>query len=191
VLELNRSFPQEWVDRSYKTEGAHFGFSMLVPIDYYQTITRSVKYALLFIVLTFGTFFTIEILKSYRVHPIQYTLIGLALTLFYTLLISLSEQTGFEPAYIAASAAIVAMISLYTMSITKKKLFAVLIGTVLTGLYGTLYLLLRLEDYALLLGSVLLFVILGLFMFLTRNIDWYRIGRKTVPEEESSEASVL
>ncbi len=182
VLELNRTYPQEWIERAY-TENSAFGFSMIIPVDYYQTITRSVKYALLFIVLTFAAFFTIEILKSYRVHPIQYVLIGFALTLFYALLLSFSERIGFGPAYLIASAGIVVMVTLYSMTITKSNLMACLIGAVLSGLYGFLYLLLQLEDYALLMGSIGLFVILGTFMFLTRNIDWYGGKKKKVVEE--------
>ncbi|MFP4013075.1 MAG: cell envelope integrity protein CreD [Chitinispirillaceae bacterium] len=184
VLEHNRNFPQQWVDRGY-TQNSQFGFKMIIPVDFYQTVTRSVKYAMLFIVLTFATFFTIEILKEYRVHPIQYILIGLALILFYSLLLSFSERIGFGHAYFVASSGIVLMISLYSLTITGKKFFAGLIGAVLGGLYGFLYLLLQLEDNALLLGSVGLFVVLATFMFITRNIDWYQIGRRApMPEDE-------
>lgn len=177
ILQLNRHFPQEWTDSQYSLEGSSFGVKMVLPVNGYQIITRSVKYAILFIILTFTCFFTIEILKKYRVHPIQYSLVGLALILFFTLLLSFSEQIGFNVSYGIAAAGIVLMISLYTIAITQRKQFAFIIGAVLIALYSFMYLLLQLEDYALISGSIGLFIILSLFMYLTRNIDWYNLGK--------------
>jgi inner membrane protein len=110
-----------------------------------------------------------------RVHPIQYLFIGLAIIIFYSLLISISEHTNFDFAYIISSVAIIVMISGYAKSILKNKYITGIVAGILFILYAYLYLLLQLEDYALLMGSIGLFVVLGLVMYLTRKIDWYSI----------------
>jgi inner membrane protein len=178
ILELNRNYPQSWTDAEYQIGPSAFGVSMFIPVDGYQLVTRSVKYALLFIVLTFVCFLLIEVLKKIRVHPIQYTLIGLALVLFYALLLSFSEHIGFGLAYLLAGAGIVCMITLYAITVFRRKLFTGLIGGALAGLYGFLYLVLQMEDYALLMGSLALFAILGIFMYTTRKIDWYNVAKR-------------
>lgn len=173
VLDINRNYPQRWLDQNYNISGSQFGVKLFMPVDVYQQTTRSVKYAILFIVLTFLSFFLSEILNNLRVHPIQYLLIGFAIVLFYLLLLSLSEHIDFSLAYGVASVGIVGMISLYSGSVLRIKKLGILIGALLAFLYLFLYFLLQMEDLALLLGSIGLFIILGAVMYLTRNIDWY------------------
>jgi len=144
----------------------------------YDMIFRSVKYAILFIIVTFAVFFLFDVLTKVRVHPIQYFLIGAALALFYILLLSLAEQIGFLIAYAAATAMITILVTLYSAFVLKSKRRAVPIAAMLVALYGYLYFILQLEDYALLFSSLLLFVLLAAIMYLTRNIDWFALGEK-------------
>ncbi|MFH0953602.1 MAG: cell envelope integrity protein CreD [Verrucomicrobiota bacterium] len=176
VLHLNRSYPQFWTDNAYQTDDSVFGVSLVIPTDSYLKSTRTAKYAALFIALTFLAFFISETMRRIRIHPFQYLLIGLALIVFYTLLISISEHLSFGKGYLVASAATIALITGYARSVLRKQSLALLVGSLLTVLYAYLYVLLQLEDYALLLGSIGLFVILGLVMFLTRKVDWYAAG---------------
>ena len=173
VLQLNRNYPQKWIGKHYEIYPSAFGVDLLLPVDEYQKTTRTVKYALLFIVLTFMSFFVIEILNKKSIHPIQYLLIGFALVLFYTLLLSFAEHIAFGYSYLIASSCTVLMITAYSQSVLSNKIISCIIFGILAILYGFLYILLQLEDYALLLGSTGLFVILGIFMYLTRKIDWY------------------
>jgi inner membrane protein len=179
VLHLGRNYPQQWLDDEIKPENFNdsaFGVSLLFPVDTYQKTTRCAKYAILFILLTFVTFFFFEILGKLRIHPIQYLLVGLALCLFYLLLLSLSEHLSFGLSYILATAGTVVMITSYSGKVLKNFSRASVMGAVIAGLYGYLYILLQLQDYALLLGSFGLFFILGLIMFITRKIDWYAVA---------------
>ncbi|MGA1871430.1 MAG: cell envelope integrity protein CreD [bacterium] len=176
ILHLNRNYPQQWLNRSYKVDNSAFGVRLILPVDEYQKIMRTSKYAILFIILTFLSFFIIEILKKLRLHPIQYLLIGAGMILFYSLLLSLSEHTIFGFAYFAASASVILLISTYTKSILHNNMLAGVIGGLLTSLYSFLYIILQLQDYSLLMGSVGLFIVLAMFMYLTRNINWYSVG---------------
>jgi inner membrane protein len=135
----------------------------------------------MFIALTFLTFFLLEIRGGRPIHPIQYLLIGLALLVFYTLLLSLSEYIAFGYAYLIAAAGIVAMISIYSTSFLADRLRSVVVAVVMTILYGYLYIILQLQDYALLMGSLLLFAALAFLMYLTRKVDWFTVlnSRKT------------
>lgn len=175
VLDLNRNFPQAWIGQKYTSAKSNLGIKLYVPVDIYQKSTRTVKYAFLFIVFAFTAFFFSEILNKLMVHPIQYLLIGLAIVLFYSLLLSISEHTNFDIAYWISSVAIIGLITGYAKSILKKGSLALTVGGVLFVLYGYLYIILQLEDYALMMGSIGLFVVLGLVMYLTRKIDWYNI----------------
>jgi inner membrane protein len=150
---------------------------LLIPVDEYQKTMRTAKYAIMFITLTFLAFFMIELLNKKIIHPIQYLLIGLALIIFYTLLLSISEHLIFNSAYVLSSLAIIGLISAYTRSVLKNNLHTLIIAGLLIVLYGYLFIVLQLQDYALLMGSISLFVILALVMFLTRKIDWYSIWR--------------
>ncbi|WP_440468012.1 cell envelope integrity protein CreD [Pseudomonas sp. YH-1] len=158
--------------------GQHrFGVALVDPVDQYLKTDRAVKYALLFIVLTFAGFFLFEVLKRLSVHPIQYALVGMALALFYLLLLSLSEHVGFELAYLLSAGACVGLIGFYLCHVLHSLWRGAGFSLGLAGLYGMLYALLSAEDYALLMGSLLLFGVLGGVMVLTRHLDWYGIGK--------------
>lgn len=176
VLDLNRNFPQAWNNQTYPTYESKFGLKLIMPVDAYQQTTRSVKYAVLFILLTFLTFFLVEVLKKLKVHPIQYLLVGFAIVLFYLLLLSLSEHLDFNTAYLIASIGTICIISFYSGAILKKKAFGFILGAILIALYIYLYVLLQLQDYSLLMGSLGLFLILAMVMYLTRKVDWYKIN---------------
>jgi inner membrane protein len=184
VLELNRNFPQKWNDNEVEFNTSAFGVSLLLPIEAYQITERSMKYSILFIILTFTVFFFVEIMRKLRVHPIQYVLVGFSLCLFYLLLLSLSEQIGFGLAYLIASAGIVIMIASYSKSIFHNNRLTVILSSILILLYGFLYILIQMQDFALLMGSVALFIILASVMYLSRKIDWYSIGGKAKERDD-------
>ena len=125
--------------------------------------------------MTFLIFFFVEVLNNKRIHPIQYILVGLALVLFFTLLLAFSEHIGFEWAYLTASSATIALIGVYLSNVFKDKKLTLVTVAILVILYGFIYTLLQLEDYALLLGSIGLFIILSVVMVFTRKIDWYKV----------------
>lgn len=183
ILELNRNFPAQWMGlkQFLPIEEAAFGVELIQPADDYQKSLRSSKYAVMTIALTFLAFFLVEILNRWRIHPLQYALIGLALTLFYILLVSISEFMSFNIAYAIAAGAIILLITLYSTAIVRKSLLNILLGVVLIAIYGFVFVTLQLQDYALLIGSIGLVTILALTMYLTRKIDWYRmkIGQDT------------
>jgi inner membrane protein len=178
VLHLNRNFPQQWTGKQYEIGPSAFGVKLLLPIDEYQKTMRAAKYAIMFIVFTFLAFFLTEILNRKIIHPIQYALIGFALLLFYVLLLSISEQLLFNYAYVISSLSIILLVAGYTRSVLSNKTATSMISGIMVVLYGFMYVLLQLEDYALLLGSIGLFVILSLVMYLTRRIDWFAVGAK-------------
>ena len=173
VLHLNRNYPQQWLGDQYRMLPSSFGVRLLVPVDAYQKSMRSAKYAILFISLTFLTFFFIEVMNSKRIHPIQYIMIGFALSIFYLLLISLSEHLGFDFAFILASLAVVLLITLYSVALFKSRRLTLLTALMLVLMYGFIFILLQLQDYALLIGSLGLFCVLTAFMYFSRKIDWY------------------
>jgi inner membrane protein len=151
-----------------------FGISMLQPADQYAKTTRSVKYAILIIGLTFSVFFIVELLQKKPVHPVQYVLIGIALVIFYTLLLSISEFVLFDKAYLIAALATILLITLYAKGHFKSWKTAGIFASILTGLYGFIFILIRLEDTALLVGSIGLFIVLSLVMYASRKINWYQ-----------------
>jgi len=155
-----------------------FGVAFIEPIDQYRKIDRSIKYGLLLIGLTFAVFFLFEVLKRLQIHPMQYTLVGLALALFYVLLLSLSEHIGFLRAYILSATACVLLIGGYVSGVLGSMQRAATLVALLLALYAVLYGLLGAEDYALLMGSVLVFGLLSAVMLLTRKLDWYAFSRK-------------
>lgn len=178
VLGLNRNYPQRWLGEAYAhdVKASSFGVALFSPVDQYTQTTRAVKYEILFVGLTFLIFFAVEILNRRRIHPIQYLLVGLALCLFYLLLLSLSEHLGFLPAYLLAAVAVVALITFYAGGALRDRTAVLATAFTLSGLYGFLYVLLSNEDYALLIGSLGLFTVMALVMYLTRKIDWYALG---------------
>ncbi|HBX52734.1 MAG: hypothetical protein A2275_09490 [Bacteroidetes bacterium RIFOXYA12_FULL_35_11] len=178
ILHLNRNIPQQWINEMPDYYSSVFGITFFMPADNYLKSERSAKYAILFITLTFLVFFFIEILNKLRVHPVQYALVGLGLCLFYLLLISLSEQIGFLWAYVIASIGIISLIVLYAASVFKNKKVVGIVASVLILLYSYIYVLLQLEDYALLMGSLGLFVVLAVIMYLSRKVNWYELGKE-------------
>jgi inner membrane protein len=152
------------------------GVSFIQPVDLYQTVERSVKYGFLFIGLTFAAFFLFEVLQRLAIHPVQYALVGIALAIFFLLLISLSEHLGFALAYAIAAGCCVALIGYYVGHVLKNMRRGVLFALALSALYGLLYVLLRTEDHALLMGSLLVFACVASAMIATRRVDWYALG---------------
>ena len=146
-----------------------------MPNDVYQKTSRMAKYAILFLVFGFTSFFFTEILQKSKVHPIQYLMIGFAILIFYLLLLSLSEHFGCDLAYLASTGSVVLLIGFYASAILASRKLAFSVSAVLSILYGYLYVILQLESYALLMGSLGLFGTLALAMFFTRNIDWYSL----------------
>ncbi len=173
ILDLNRNFPQFWDNQIYRVDEASFGVNLLFPVDEYQKSMRSAKYAIMFIALTFLIYLFVEIINKKRIHPIQYLLVSLALLLFFTLLLSLSEQVGFNLAYLISTVSVVGLITLYSQSIFKSGKITLITSVSLITLYTFLFIILQLEDYGLLVGSIGLFFILGLVMYLSKRINWY------------------
>lgn len=180
VQHLNRNYPQSWKDTKYDIASSSFGITLLQSVDSYAKTMRSVKYAILFLALSFGLYFFVEILQKTTVHPVQYVLIGLALSIFYTLLLSISEYLQFNIAYTIASTATVLLITLYTQTLFHKWKIAILFGGLLAMLYGFIFILIQLQDGALLFGSIGLFILIAIIMYYSRKIDWYEKNKNEV-----------
>lgn len=194
ILQLNRNYPQYGIGHFIQEseaaarattmqENSSFGLRLMLPVDQYQKTNRTAKYAIMFILLTFVAFFLTEITNRKKIHPIQYLLIGFAVVIFYILLLSISEHFSFNAAYWMACSAVILLISLYTQAIFHRVKITLLIGSLLSVLYLFFYSILQLEEYSLLMGSVGLFIILAISMYVTRNIDWYKEGEKENLEE--------
>lgn len=147
--------------------------TLVDPVNVYTQVDRASKYGLLFVLLTFVGFFMFELIKQLRIHPIQYLLVGLALAIFFLLLLSLSEHIPFVWSYLSASAACIGLQGFYLSYVLRSRLRGAGFAAMLTALYAVLYGLLISEDNALVLGSLLLFAILAAIMTITRKIDWY------------------
>ena len=150
--------------------------SLVDPVNVYSQADRATKYGLLFVLLTFVGFFMFELLKSLRIHPIQYALVGLALAIFFLLLLALSEHIAFGWAYLSASLACIGLLGAYTAAVLRSPLRGLGFAGTLALLYAALYGLLVSEDNALVLGAVMLFAILSTLMLVTRKVDWYAQG---------------
>ncbi|MEC7118698.1 MAG: cell envelope integrity protein CreD, partial [Pseudomonadota bacterium] len=155
-----------------------FRIGFIDPINIYSLTDRTLKYAALFIVMMFGVFFLFEVLKDLRVHPIQYALVGAAQAVFYLLLLSFSEQFAFGWAYLGSSLACVGLIGWYVSYVLHGIRRALGLAAMLASMYGALYVILQSQQHTLILGSVLVFVVIGIVMYLTRHIDWYQLGNK-------------
>ena len=181
-------FSARWSASALAADGVdsrHDGFqvSLLNPVDIYQQATRAVKYGILFIALGFAAFFAFEHLHALPIHPIQYLLIGLAQAIFFLLLVSLSEHLHFWLAYLLSAAASVALITIYLAAILKGWKRAFSFGLAFSLLYAALFGILRAEQNALLLGTLLLFAALAGLMIGTRRIDWYGLGQNNAPRK--------
>lgn len=184
ILHLNRNYPQFWEGAQYKVTQSAFGVKLILTADIYQKSMRLAKYSIMFLVFTFAAFFFSEIINKQRIHPIQYILIGTAILIFYTLVLSLSEHMHFNYAYILSAASVTLIISGYAKAIIPNSRFALTILGILAILYGYLFIVLQLEDYALMLGSIGLLIIVTIVMYVTRKINWYEI--ETAQRENDS-----
>ena len=173
VPNLARNYPQLWTleTQAFNVNEFSAGVNLFESVSLYSQITRAIKYGVLFFVLTYITFLIFEMGIGRRLHIVQYGVIGLALSMFYLTLLSMAEHAGFFKAYISAASIIIVMISLYAMAAIRSLFKTGIVTVLLAGLYAMLYSLLKLENYALLAGTVLLLVILAVMMFLTRNIS--------------------
>lgn len=176
VLHLNRNYPQIWTGNKNSIAESAFGIDLLLPVDNYQKSHRSIRYAILFIAFTFLVFFFIEVLNKVFIHPIQYILVGIALVVFYTLLLSLSEHLNYNVAFVTSAVATLFLIAGYVKAILKSTQLTALISGILLVLYTFIFVIIQLQDFALLIGSIGIFIILGLVMYFSRKIDWYNLG---------------
>ena len=189
VPYLGRNFPQAWRDAAVPPQTfqtTRFGVDLVQTVDHYQMAGRSVKYAALFLLLTFATLWLVEVLAGIRVHPIQYLMIGGAICVFYLLELSLSEHLGFLLSYAIATTAIVGQITAYGRAVLRSTRLAAIVGGMVTALYVYLYVVLTNEDYALLIGSIGVFVLLAAIMRLTRRVDWYGTGAPTEARQKAA-----
>jgi inner membrane protein len=176
VLHLARNFPVAFDHGEVSAErfaGSDFGVSFLSAVDAYRSTDRALKYQLLFLALTATLFFLFELLAGQRVHPVQYLLTGLAICLFYLLLLSLAEHIGFTAAYWAAAGAITSLVGIYGSFVLGRRMRGLALAALLATLYEFLFVLLQLQDYALLAGALGLLVVLAAIMLLTRRVNWY------------------
>lgn len=178
VLHLNRNYPQIWAGNRHSIGSSSFGIDLLLPVDNYQKSYRSIRYAILFIGFTFLVFFFIEVMNKVFIHPIQYLLVGVALVVFYTLLLSLSEHLKYNLAFIVSAVSTLLLIAGYVKAILKSGKLTLLLSGILTVLYAFIFVIIQLQDYALLIGSIGIFIILALVMYFSRKIDWYNLNLK-------------
>jgi len=206
VVDINRAYPQnfkgseieklshnarhqktakyDYSKHNKKYKSSSFGVNLKVPVDYYQKSSRSVKYGILIILLTFIAFFFVEIFMRKRIHAFQYILVGFSLVLFFALLISLSEHIGFDWAYLASSLATILTITLYSKSVFKNTKFVLILLAIVSIFYAFIYLLLQLQDYSLILGVMMLFVVLSVIMYVSKDIDWYNIKKEVTGSDD-------
>jgi inner membrane protein len=173
VLHFNRPFSQQWTEDNVQLSGSDFGLRLIVPVDQYQKTMRTAKYGVLVILLTFIALFLVEITQKIRIHPFQYILIGVALIIYYSLLLSVAERVGYNGAYAIASIATIALIGSYSRSFLSSKL-TVLFTALLSIFYTFIFVIILQQDFSLLLGSIGLFVIISFLMYFSRKVDWYR-----------------
>ncbi|MFM8912691.1 MAG: inner membrane CreD family protein [Flammeovirgaceae bacterium] len=167
-------FSQQWLGEGERLAGSEFGVKLLIPVGQYQKSMRTAKYGVLVILLTFVALFLVEIMRKVRIHPFQYILVGAALIIYYSLLLSFSEHVGYNAAYWIATIATVILVSLYAITfLMHRRLIAVFSG-LLTFFYLFIFVIIQMQDYSLLLGSVGLFTIIALIMYFSKGIQWYR-----------------
>ncbi len=176
VSEFNRNLPSYWFNKnSLDIRGYRFGVDMVTPINNYLKSERATKYMFLVITLTFLVFFLTEIINQLKIHIFQYTLVGIALAVFFTLLLALSEYLGFDIAYFIASVSTIILIVLYSLSIFDSKNSSGILLTSLLIIFGFIYTIIQMEQYSLLTGAIGIFVVVGITMYTTRKIQWYEM----------------
>lgn len=187
VPHLARSVPEAWSDGEAGIERFapyKFGVQLIAPVDFYSLVDRATKYGLLFLVMAFMAVFCLELGTKTPVHPVQYLFTGLALVFFYVLLLSLAEHLGFAAAYLIASTATGAMLAVYIGAVMHSVARGLIMLAVFAVTYLLLYVILQLEDYALLAGALLGFVTMTIVMFATLRVDWSgRHGSLAEPAE--------
>jgi inner membrane protein len=178
ALYYNRPYPQEWVANDTlltskkNVEQASFGVKLILPVDQYQKTMRTTKYGILIIVLTFTSLLLTELIRKQRVHAFNYLLIGAAMVIYYTLLLSFAEQVGYNLAYLIASVATIGLVSWFISSLLKNTAAAAMFAFILTIFYGFIFIIIQLEDLSLLIGSIALFIIVAILMYVSRKINW-------------------
>lgn len=174
VTNLNRNFPQNWVGSSFSTGDNFYGIDLIMQVDHYQKAFRSAKYGLLFIALTFMVLIFLELTTNNRIHIFSYLLVSLGLALFFSLLTALSEHLGFSLSYLVSSLAIILLLSFFTRSFFPGKRTFFIVSGLLTFLYGFIYILLSLNDFAYLAGNIGLFILLAVVMRFSGKIDLFK-----------------
>jgi inner membrane protein len=178
MLYFNRPFAQQWaaddsvLNKMQAQENAIFGVKLKLPVDQYQKTMRTSKYGILIILLTFISLFLTELISKQKIHAFNYLLIGAAMVVYYTLLLSFSEQIGFNLAYLIASVATIVLITVFLSSLLQKRAASMLFALLLTIFYVFIYVIIQLEDLALLIGSIALFAIISALMYFSRKINW-------------------
>ena len=175
VPHLARSVPQAWALQDGGLDRLRpfaFGARFYVPLDFYGLIGRATKFGVMFVATAFMAVFLLELRGARQVHPVQYFFVGFAMVFFYVLLLSLAEHIGFTKAYVASAAATGGMLSLYVMRVQASAVKGLVMLVLFTLLYGVLYMILRLEDYALLAGALVGFILLTVTMFTTLRVEW-------------------
>jgi len=172
VTFMNRNYPQQFISFPQGLEESMFGMNLYVPVTDYQKNERAAKYAVLIIALTFMIFFFVQILNNVRIHGIQFLLVGFALCLFYVLLLSFTEHTGFNLAYLISAAMTISLVGLYVKAIFKNRKLSMANFSFLVLVYGFVFVIIQMQEYALLVGSLGLFLVLASAMYLSRNITW-------------------
>ncbi len=180
ILHYNRPFSQQWIGEAQKISGAEFGVKLLIPVDQYQKSMRTSKYSQLIILLTFIALLMVEIMRKIRIHPFQYILIGAALIIYYTLLLSFSEHIGYNIAYAIATISTVILVSLYSSTFLDSRKLVFVFGGLLLFFYSFVFVIIQLQDYSLLVGSIGLFLIISLIMYFSKNINWYKEEKPTL-----------
>jgi inner membrane protein len=174
VTHLNRNYPQNWTGSAFHPLESSFGLDLFQPVDHYQKSWRSSRYGILFIALTFLVLIFLEITRKEAIHIFHYFLVALGLVLFFSLLNSLSEQVGFNLAYLISSVATILLISVFTGALFREKKTALIVSGMLVVLYSFIFILLTLNDYAYLAGNIGLFLLLAVIMKLASNLEVFR-----------------
>jgi inner membrane protein len=174
VTNLNRNFPQSWTGSEFNIAGDFFGVDLFLTVDHYQKSSRCAKYGLLFIALTFMVLIFLELTSDEKIHIFNYFLVALALALFFSLQLALSEHIGFSPSYLLASSATIVMLSFFTRSLFAKKNTVFIIAGLLVLLYSFIYIILSLNDFAFLAGNIGLFILLAVVMLYSGRINLFK-----------------
>ncbi len=173
VLHYNRPFEQQWVGSNRELSDADFGVRLLIPVGQYQKSMRTAKYGILVVLLSFVALLLVELITKARIHAFQYILIGAALVVYYSLLLSFSEHIGFNASYLISSGCTIAVVTLYVWTMLQNHRITLLFGSLLAFFYVFIFVIIQLQDYSLLVGSVGLFTLVAALMYVSRKVNWY------------------